>query len=344
MQNKHASATEVAKLAGVSAATVSYVLNNRRNQTISPATRQRVLDAAQALQYRPNRLANGVLRGKSDIIGIVAGILNNEYHSNVLTGVCDALSKAGYHSFVSRAESKDTVLREIDLMIEHRVDGMVLMCETGEWLRQKIACEHVPSVIIDSRDFADVADCVVSDDIAGTRAAIDHLIGLGHRRIGFWTYAGDGSPYRDRRTGYEIALSAAGIDIDGTLVRSVPEPTEQYSIALRDWLDEPNPPTAIFCMVDMAAMFVRRACEEIGMRVPDDLAIVGYSNQVYSHCADLTTVDQYPRTLGKLAVERLLQRIEDPSKPTGVQYIPTELIVRSSTVALMRRRWFESIK
>jgi len=343
MRTRHASSADVAKLAGVSTATVSYVLNNRRDLSITETTRQRVLAAAKEIEYRPNRLVSGVLRGKSNLVAIVSASLGSDFHSRIVGAICQELSGAGYQSFVAQAENDTEAERQVNLMVEHRVDGIIAMTSAWAWLRRSVLPERLKVVVVDSRDYSDIADCVASDDVKGARLAVDHLVGLGHRRIAFWSKVWNGSSYRDRLQGYCDAMAAVGIAPDASLMLEQPESPRRFAIEVSAILKTPDPPSAFFCTNDITAMFVRKAAEEIGLRVPDDVAVVGYSGQSYSTAYDLTTIDQQPEQMGRTAARVMLNRIGNAERPTAVELTPVELVVRSSTVAMARQQWFDPI-
>ncbi|MDR3706764.1 MAG: LacI family DNA-binding transcriptional regulator [Capsulimonadaceae bacterium] len=331
MATKTANSLEVAKRAGVSQATVSYVLNKRGDQSISESTRQRVLDAARDLNYRPNRLANGVLRGKSNIVGVITTYLNSDFHASVMTGTCDVLAENGYHTYIASATGNATLQRDVELMLEHRVEGIIWLAESAPWIREAIGA-GVPWVIVDDNSLADIADCVVSNDVAGARLAIDHLVALGHRRIAFWSAEWDSSSYRDRRHGYAAALASHGISVDPSLVRTFPLDARRAAIELHDFLSLPEPPTAFFFTSDINAMVALHAAQDTGIAVPGDIAITGYSGQDYADFNDITTVSQNAREMGRKAASLLLRRLADPAIIPGTYLTATKLIVRGSTV------------
>jgi len=344
VRKKSTSSIEVARRAGVSQATVSYVLNKRTDQSISEPTRQRVYQAVRELKYRPNRLADGLLRGKTNTIGVISPFLQSDFHDQVLRGVCEALNLSGYHSYIAWSTmNPQGQLSDVELMLEHRVDGVVWMSDTGPWLRDFLRAEDVKVVVIDDNRLSDEVDCVVSDDISGAKTAVNHLLSLGHRRIGLWSAVWDGSPYRDRVLGYREALDEAGIGVDPVLCRSFPANPRRTAIELYDFLKMPNPPTAIFTTNDIPAMLIKYASEDTGLDVPGDIAITGYSNQDYSEFNDITTVSQNAVDMGRIAARMLSNRINNPGAPPHIEYVPTELIVRGSTVPRQQTGRFDSL-
>jgi DNA-binding LacI/PurR family transcriptional regulator len=351
MKIKSASSLEVAKLAGVSQATVSYVLNKRGDQAISESTRQRVLDAARELKYRPNRLANGVLRGKTSIIGLIAPWLESSFHVSILNGIREVIDREGYHAFVTWGKHEaDEQAREVEILLEHRVDGIVYISEGNQleahaesWLREVIA-EGIPCVVVDDRSLSDIVDCVVSDDVTGARSVVDHLVSLGHRRIAFWGSPWSATPYRDRVDGYRQGLEAAGIAFDPALVMTLPEHPRKTAIALHRILSAPNPPTAIFCPGDIPAMLAKHAADDIGLNVPGNFALAGYSDQDYSRNNDITSVKQNAREMGAAAARLLLKRMQASKTPLSTTFVATELVVRPSTVPMPRSNRFDPVE
>jgi len=347
-RNNSTNSLEVAKRAGVSQATVSYVLNNREGQSISESTRARVLDAARELKYRPNRLANGVLRGKSSVIGLIAPWLESSFHVSILNGIREEIEQAGYHALVAwgkhRAEDQ---AEEVELLREHRVEGIVYICEGSDvrghasaWLKG-VVDDHLPCVVIDDRTLSPLVDCVVSDDLGGAALAVEHLVGLGHRRISYWSAYWDSSTYGDRLQGYKDGLARAGILFDPSLCVPFPESPRRTAIQLRKCLSVPAPPTAIFASGDVQAMIIRHAAEDLGIAVPEELAVVGYSDQAYAIYNDITSIRQNSHEMGRAGARRLLHRLKVPNQPAEVTSVATELVVRSSTVAQQRGHRFD---
>jgi LacI family transcriptional regulator len=348
MRRQSVNSIEVARKAGVSQATVSYVLNNREGQSISAQTRQKVLDAAQELKYRPNKLADGVLRRKTSTIALIASWLGSDFHSSVTKGVCEVLNADGYHTFVSWAKlDPPQQAAEVELLLQHRVEGIVYISDgnhpqehAAAWLRPAVE-EGIACAVIDDRSNGDFVDSIVSDDIAGARMAVEHLISLGHRRIGFWSAVWGSSTYGDRFEGYLQALRLAGIAVDTKLCAQFPTNARLTAIELHRFLAITDPPTAFFCGSDISAMIVRHAAEDTGLRVPDDLAIVGYSNQDYAAFNDLTSVSQNSAEIGRAAARLLLERLKHPERPPVVERVATDLVVRGSTVPQPKRSRFD---
>jgi LacI family transcriptional regulator len=330
------SGNDVARAAGVSQTTVSFVLSGRTDITIPEATRERVRRVARELGYRPNGVARSLARGCTQTIGVIVPRVDSTFCGQIAQGIQEACIESDYRVLLAHTLHRPEVeARQVDLLLEHRVDGLI--CVADEWtigdLPRRVSGvlgEHVPCVVIDDRSLADRVDCVVSDDDHGARLAVRHLLALGHRRVahlgaGEWT-----SPARDRASGYRAAMQEAGVEVDEALVVGRSFSMHGAAEAMGALLDRPNPPTAIFAANDRLAAEAVEAIEGRGLRVPEDVAIVGYADMEVAHYLKLTTVHQGTLQMGRLAVRRLLRRIAEPGLAPEVLSLPTRLVVRRS--------------
>jgi DNA-binding LacI/PurR family transcriptional regulator len=314
------SGRDVARLAGVSRTTVSYVLNGRADTAIPEATRQRVLRAAAQLGYRPNGVARSLVSGKTQTIGVIVPVLNSSFSAGIVNGIQQICSRGSlpYRMLLAYSHNDaDEEVRQAQMLLEHRVDGLI--CVAGEhsvvgttrWLVDAVK-EGVPCVVVDDRVPGCAVDYVVSDDFNGARFAVEHLIGLGHRRIAHLSAGTDSSPARERLEGYRAALTAASIAVDERLIAGDSFDPGNAPRAMEYLLDLPEPPTAVFAANDFMAAAAFEA----------DVSPAEYLR--------LTTVHQAPEELGRRATERLFERMENPELPPEGIVIPTHLVVRQS--------------
>jgi DNA-binding LacI/PurR family transcriptional regulator len=284
------------------------------------------------------------------MIGLITPWLQSPFHASILNGIRDVLDEHGYHAFVTWGKMEPIEqAREVEILLEHRVDGIIYVSEGNRlkghaetWLYELLA-EGTKCVVIDDRSLVGVVDCVVSDDIGGAMQAVAHLVELGHLRIAFHSTVWESSTYYDRLEGYKRGLAAAGIEFDPKLVFPVAEKPRDTAIQLHRFLSMDDRPTAFFVTNDIPAMILRHAAEDSGIRVPEDLAIVGYSDQDYSRYNHVSTISQNAHDLGVAAAQALLARLKDADRPTGVVAIPTSLIVRNSTVASCTTNRFDPV-
>ncbi|MDQ2800153.1 MAG: LacI family transcriptional regulator [Armatimonadota bacterium] len=335
MPRKLNSSTDVARLAGVSQATVSYVLNASGGKSISEETRQRVFEAARQLGYRSNRLSHGVLRGRTGLIGVVIPRIDHSFYGGILQGIHAECAAQDYHVLLTRAwDEQGQEPEQISRLIEYRVDGIVCIADNWglprlqHWLAE-IVEKQIPCVNVDDYSQSALLDCIVTDDVAGAQMAVRHLIGLGHRRIAHLCVS-NSTTADDRWRGYELALTESGLPLRPEWIAGNTYDPAQAASAVRDLLDLPTPPTAVFAANDQLAEVVLLEAEQRHLRVPEDLAVVGYGDLDQAQGRHLTTVTQRPKGIGRAAVSRLRECIQDPDRTPERVTLPTELLIRRS--------------
>jgi LacI family transcriptional regulator len=325
---------DVARAAGVSRAAVSKVIRNAYG--VSPAMRERVTAAIEALGYRPSVSARG-MRGKTFTLGIEIPELSNPFFSMLLTGATAALSGSPYQLIIAPADPAHSEgYRAIQALVDRQVDGVIAVSPLVEpaWLSELSAT--VPVVMIGRHDRAEGYDTVVSDDEAGARQVMRHLFGLGHRDIahltgeGARTRPGSGVPQAIRLEAYRSAMQEAGLGDRINIARAADVTADAHRTALR-LLSGAERPTAIFACHDEPALGVLRAVADAGLTA-DDVAVAGYDGiEIAAHPGiSLTTVHQDGERMGRLAVELLLERIAGRTEARH-EVVEPDLVVRSST-------------
>jgi len=324
---------EVAESAGVSYATVSHVINNTR--LVSQETRERVLAAMDALNYRPNALARSLRQGKTHTIGLILPDSANPFFAEISRGIEDEAFKRGYSVFLCNTElDTQRELFYVDVLSNRQVDGIIFVAagdqaDSLDFLIRR----NMPVVLID-RDIPNVeVDAVLTDHQLGGFLATRHLLELGHKRIACIAGPSSITPSAERITGYRKALEEAGLAPDEDLIlrgdyhsRSGMEITQ---VILRM---DPRP-TAIFALNDLMALGALRAAAEAGYSVPGDLAVVGYDDLEIARFTTppLTTIAQPKKEIGAQAIQLLVDRMSRKSRAPSRLVLPPELIVRRST-------------
>jgi len=336
MTRRKPSMVDVAKRAGVSQTTVSYVLSGRKDVVIPETTRERIWRAARELGYRPNSLARGLVKGKTQTIGVLMPRMDSSFHALIMDGIQEVCTTADYRVLLADSRhDAELEARQVEMLLEHRVDGIISIAvagaSSGSWVRM-LKREGVPLVIVDEHTFEGEADCVVSDDVTGARAAVEHLIRLGHQRIVHLSAGTDMSAARDRCAGYLAAMREAGIQPREEWVKgdSFFMPVERIHEIVAELLDMPKAPTALFAANDDLAAEAIEVARLRGIAVPQQLAIVGYGNTEVGRHLRLTTVHQDPRRMGQEAARRLMQRLQNPGLPVECILLPTQLVIRES--------------
>lgn len=324
---------------GVSAMTVSRALNGHPN--VSEATRDRVLKAAARHGYRPNRLARGVLTGRSGTIGVMVSPVK-PFEAHVVLGIHDALVEQRYlpllhfHSLGPSAERDTQELDYIHRLLDHRVEGLIFWPsdETVPDVYLKEVWErNVPLVAIDRHLPETRADFSGTDDVAAGRLAAEHLIALGHRRLAHVGGEPNVSTYSDRHEGFEQAVRNHGLTPDIATCRH----DDGFDAAL-ELLTADARPTAIFAASDVIALGVYRAAAAAGLTVGRDLSVVGCADLPFARdlAPPLTTIRQDPYEIGRQAARLLLQRLAGKSPPTpqSSRLLPRLFVRKSSGEAV----------
>jgi len=321
----------VAKSTGVSMMTVSRVVNNKPG--VAPATRERVLRAIEELGYAANPAARNLARGRTNAVSLMLPNIWSGYMSEVARGVGAALSAAGYSLVIYTTDVGIEREHYHNLLLGQGADGVIMVapCLSNErvqhLLHRRRAC-----VVIDPCPSDRVLPCINVANWEGTMAAMEHLVSLGHRRIGFIS----GLPHplcnAERLRGYRDGLLKAGLEWEARLVKSGDQTRQAGSACIREWLAAGDLPTAIFAGNDEMAMGAIDALMAAGLKIPEEVSIVGFDDvpmagQIHP---GLTTVHQPLQEIGQRAVELLLAQIQDPSSVPLVE-LPTQFIVRGST-------------
>jgi LacI family transcriptional regulator, repressor for deo operon, udp, cdd, tsx, nupC, and nupG len=329
---------DVAALAGVSSRTVSNVVNGYA--PVSEAMRARVQQAVDQLGYQPNVVARNLASGRSGQIAVVVPYLDTPYFSELLQGIIRAARVRGYNVLIDQtdgdAEHEKAFLSRGSQQL--LFDG-VIFSPLG--LPQSELSERdatLPLVVLGERVSDGAFDHIGIDDVAASREATEHLLGLGRRRvaaIGDQPYpTGEAAQLRTR--GYRLAHERAGAPVREEYVVATPRfNRSDGATAMAHLLDLPEPPDAVFCYSDLVALGAMHTLANRGLRVPEDVAIVGYDDIEDARYANppVTTVSPDKKMIAERAVERLLKRIGSPTPVPGMEIrAPHRLIPRASTM------------
>jgi len=331
---KRATIYEVAERAGVSTATVSFALN--RPDRVRLETRERVLAAADELGYVPRSEAVVRARALLGRIGVVAPFTSYSSYYRRLSGVLEALGDDSRDVCLFDHESAATATSPLlaSLPIVDRLDGIIVMGFAIEsHVADRLMVRSVPTVVVDAP--TEVFSSVGSDDAEGGRIAARHLLELGHRRIGFLTehHRRHFVPLQaDKRlSGFREVLADAGIEGDDLVTRDVDNSMEAARSAAAELLELPTPPTAIVAHDDSLAVGVLVAARAKGVRVPEDLSIVGFDDGELAAALDLTTVHQPFEESGRIAARLLMERLRARDPVRNRIYLDLRLVRRGST-------------
>jgi LacI family transcriptional regulator len=314
--------------------TVSRVINE--SERVSPETRRRVQQAISELGYIPSRLARGLSRQRTGTLSVIVPDVANPFFTAVVRAAEEVARRADYHVILCDTRADLSLERDvIEELIAHRVEGVVIapVSDRSATHLRRLAEFGVPFVLIDRTIPGVDCDVVLGDSSGGARQLVEHLLALGHRRIGFIVERDDVSTARDRRTGYEAALTAAGIALDPAMVtHAAPDPSGG-SAGMARLLALEERPTAVFTVNNLVALGAIEAVRAAGLEVPDDVALVcfddiEYASRLYPF---LTAMEQPAQTFGSLGTQLLLERIDGrgPDRRHEV-VLPGEFIIRKS--------------
>jgi LacI family transcriptional regulator len=325
---------DVAHHAGVSRTAVSLVLNDRFDVTLADETRQRVIDAAAELGYRPNAGARALAQQRSDWYGLVTEIVTAPFAVDIIKGAQDSAMDGGKYLLISSTESdpaSETAV--IERLLEQRVEGLIYATTWHRGITVPDVAREVPTVLVNCFDLEGRHLAVVPDERAGGYRAAGRLAAAGHRRIGFINLDPGIPAAIGRREGYLAALRDAGIDPDEALEVTGDATADSGFEAAGQLLDLPDPPTAIFCANDRMAMGAYDAIKERGLRIPDDVAVVGFDNQelIAAYLRPrLTTVALPFEQMGATGVALLAAITAGESPDTKIVTVDCPLLERSS--------------
>ena len=325
---------DVAQHVGVSPMTVSRVIND--SALVNPETRRRVEEAISELGYVPSRLARGLSAKRTGTLAVIVPDVANPFFTLIVRGAEDVARRAGYRVILCDTRADLGVEREVvEEMIAHRVEGILIAPvsdRSREHLR-RLARFAVPFVLVD-RTVPDIsADAVLGDSAEGAQRLVEHLLSLGHRRIGLIVETDEVSTARDRRRGYEAALAAAGLPVDPALIAEATVDPAGGFVGMRRLLELDDGPTAVFTVNNLVALGAIEAVRAARLEVPDDVALVcfddiEYASRLYPF---LTVMEQPAETFGTLGTQLLVERIEGRAPDrTRVVVLPAEFVVRRS--------------
>jgi DNA-binding LacI/PurR family transcriptional regulator len=330
-EGKRASSIEVARLAGVSQAAVSRVFTP--DGSASSETRRKVLAAAKKLGYRPNAIARSLIQQSTNIIGLAVVRFTNPFYAQLIGEFTDKLQARGYWTLLLNVAAENEIERALPMALQYQVDGIIV---TSATLTSKLADECVragtPVVLFNRYALESNVNAVGCDNVIGAKLIADVLLDAGHQRLAYIAGEEGSSTNRDRERGYTERILERGHTLH--LRESGDYSYESGIVAARQMLNRADRPDAVFCANDlmaMAALDVAR--DELGIRVPEELSIVGFDDMAMASwpAYSLTTFRQPIDRLVDATIEVLLNAIENPDGERIIRWIPGTLMQRGST-------------
>lgn len=331
---------DVAELAGVSVKTVSNVVNNHPN--IRTSTRNKVEDAITQLRYRPNLSARNLKHGRAGFLALAVPAMDSPYFAELAAKLTEEAAALGFIVLLDITGGDESAERVVlEGMRSHVIDGVIFSPLALPADEIAARADDLPMVLLGERPVPTGFDHIAVDSVKAAHAATAHLVSLGRRRIAAVGREEKRGTASERMRGYRKALRTAGLSYDPDLVVSVPHfEREDGRAAMHHLLSLPNPPDAVFCLNDLMAIGALRACSEAGLRVPQDVAVVGFDDIAEGRYSNptVTTISPDLTHLAQQALSLLIARIGgDAGAPREVS-VPWTLEERESTLGRPTRR------
>ena len=328
---------EIALVANVSVSTVSRALSNK-NYPLKEENRERIRRLAEEMGYKPNLVARSLQSNRTHLVGVIVDRMQSPFAAATVQGIQDGLRNAGYSISIAYSNrDTDLAVEAINSFYSHQVDGMIIL---NSWLHTYndpiLALQDRPFVFV-NRVFGSCAqNCVGPGDRFGAQLATQHLVNLGHKRIAYINGMEEWVEAQERLSGYKEVLLKHGLPVDKALIRHGDWGEESGYRAGRDLLSLDQPPTAIFAANDIMALGVIYAAQEAGVKIPEDLALVGYDDRDFAAWIKpaLTTVRMPSYEMGRAAARLLMEQFSGEELEDATQ-VPGELIIRESCGAKM---------
>lgn len=310
--NKKATLKDVADLAGVSTATVSYVLNH--SKSISEEVKRNVYSAMKALNYRPNTLAKSLRMKESKLIGLMISDIANTFFSSIVRGIEDELSESGYSVLLCNTDSNvEKEENYLDVLLGRRVDGLIVSAagQTGEYF-EALQSIGVPIVFLNRCPDFCKSDIVVTDNIAGAYAATEHLIEHGYKNISIIAGPQSISTGRERFVGFKRAMESKGRPMEKDLIKQGLFDEESGYKLMKEIMEQTNRPDAVFICNNSMTLGAYKYIKEVNITIPDQVAIVGFDDPEWATIVDppLTAVEQPAYEQGKDAAKLIVEKLK----------------------------------
>jgi LacI family transcriptional regulator len=324
---------DVASAAGVSQATAARALGDYGY--VSPAARRRIEDAARELGYRRHAVARALASNVTHTIGLVVSDIENPFFAAAARALSDVLEPEGYTLLLANSdEDLEREERLVEAFRGRRVDGLVVVPSVASKTPHlaDAAAAGVPLVLFDRPVRGLKVDVVTVDNKQGATTAVDHLLRLGHRRIGLVSDSPEITSSGERIAGYRAALGAAGVRLDDRLIAITGSTRADGYAGAKALLERSRRPSAIFTANNLMSVGTMLALRDLGLRVPDDVALVGFDDLEWTTLIEppLTVVRQPVHEIGRRAGERLLARLNGDVSPARRIRLPTEFVIRGS--------------
>ncbi len=326
---------DIAKKLDITAATVSRALNN--NSKISEATKDLVLKTAAKMKYEPNKLALALKSGKSYNVGVIVPRVDSNFFGSIIRGIEDELTPHGYHVIICQTHGVENKENEnIETLLNAQVDGVLISSSNKKTIPfKRIVHKKIPLVFFDRRKIMKGVSSVTIDDFKGAYEATQHLINQGCKRIAHLSNDRLILIFKNRFLGYKQAIIDNGLTFDENLVIETYSKVQEGKKATKLLLEMDNSPDAIFSSSDFSALGAIQEIKAQGLRVPEDISVVGFSNEPFTRFMELsiTSIDQSPIEMGRTAAHVFLDEVANSENESEKHIVlAPKLIIRNSSL------------
>ena len=336
-KKKRTTIKDIANVLGITPSAVSRALND--NPRISDKTKIAVQQVAKNLNYEPNQLASALRSGKSNLVGVIVPRANSNFFSSIVENIETVLNKQGYNVIMTQSnESYEKECRSIDALIQTQVDGIIASMAnetTNLDYYKKIKSKGIPLVLFDRGEDEIEVDYVGIDDYKTSHLIVDHLVERNCKRIAHIAGFKHKRIYKNRLIGFRDALEKNNLPVDEDLIIESNLRVEDGRRIMKQLLNTSNRPDAVYAAGDYAALGALQVLKEENIKVPDEIALVGFSNEPFTSLTSpsISTIDQQSDEMGKLAAEALLKRMKDSNQeePIKIVHLKPTLIIRESS-------------
>ncbi|MDX1641682.1 MAG: LacI family DNA-binding transcriptional regulator [Balneolaceae bacterium] len=338
MQKKSATLTDIANHLDIDVSTVSKALKD--HPKISEKTKVKVREAARQLNYHPNHIATALVKGRSNLTGVMVPFTDENFFAAAIRGIDDVLKNEGYRIIIFQSYDNPSVeINNIETMLQTKVDGIIashaMKTENFEHF-QSVLDQHIPLVLFDRFNDKIDSDVIAIDDFKGAYKAVSHLIDQGCRKIAHISGTQTVHIYNERIRGYKRALQEHDLPYDPEYILESDMSLEGGRKKTSALLAREILPDAIFCSNDYTALGAIQVLKEEGIKIPEQVAIVGFSNEDFTTFVTptITTVDQHSRQMGRIAAQHFLNQISNRQETILPQktILAPELIIRESSL------------
>ena len=329
---------DIAKELNITAATVSRALNN--NPKISKATRKLVLETAAKMNYEQNKLALALKSGKRYNVGVIVPRIDSNFFASIIRGIEEELYPKGYHVIICQThDQEDLEIGNINSLLNAQVDGILMSISNAKLENnpsfQKLLRKNIPLIFFDRKKDIKGVSSVTIDDFKGAYDATQHLIDQGYKRIAHLSNDRLLLIFKNRYLGYKQAIIDNGLEFDESLVIETQSKVHEGKKTAKILLDMERPPDAIFSSSDFTALGAIQEIRERGLRIPEDISIIGFSNEPFTKFMELsiTSVDQSPTEMGRITAQVFLEEVNNGKKIQSEKHVvlSPELMIRQSS-------------